>query len=93
MPEKSIQNIRATQGDLLHTKGVAVFHDPKTQEPIVISAYSIHRLTVSNREPFDTMVHYGPAQSWLYIAESMNEATRIWVNALNGITDFKGVEA
>lgn len=91
MPDKSIQHIRATQGDILHTKGVAVFHDPKTQQPLVINAFQITRLSVSNREPFDTMVHYGNPAAWLYVQETVNEATRIWVNALNGITDFQGI--
>ena len=91
MPDKSIQHIRETKGDLLHTNGVAVFHDPKTQQPIVLNAFKITRLSVSNREPFDTMVHYGNPDAWLYVQETVNDATRIWVNALNGITDFQGI--
>ncbi|MGN0851833.1 MAG: hypothetical protein ACI4Q3_00485 [Kiritimatiellia bacterium] len=71
--------------------GVAIFHHVESYKPIALNPVIIYKIGISNHERGDTMVFYGQNE-YIYVAESIKEATVIWANALNGTTDWEGVD-
>ena len=74
----------------LHS-GVAIFHNANDFSPIIINPVNIQKITISNSRESDTMVHYG-RNEYVYVSEGIRDAAVIWANALNGTTDFEGVD-
>ena len=72
-------------------RGVAIFHNANEFSPIIINPVNIQKITISNSREADTMVHYG-RNEYVYVSEGIREAAVIWANALNGTTDWEGVD-
>lgn len=72
-------------------RGVAIFHNANDFLPIIINPVNIQKITISNSRVADTMVHYG-RNEYVYVSEGIREAAVIWANALNGTTDWEGVD-
>ena len=72
-------------------RGVAIFHDANDLSPIIINPVNILKITISNSREADTMVHYA-RNEYVYVSEGIREAAVIWANALNGTTDWEGVD-
>lgn len=72
-------------------RGVAIFHNANEFSPIIINPVNIQKITISNSREADTMVYYG-RNEYVYVSEGIREAAVIWANALNGTTDWEGVD-
>lgn len=72
-------------------RGVAIFHNANDFAPIIINPVNILKITISNSRESDTMVYYG-SNEYVYVSEGVREAAVIWANALNGTTDWEGVD-
>ena len=72
-------------------RGVAIFHNANDFAPIIINPVNILKITISNSRESDTMVYYG-RNEYVYVSEGVREAAVIWANALNGTTDWEGVD-